>query len=128
MESNLKSVAWQAIEPDKQFYLFIPRDNILAEKYAAFLSIPEIFLPSGDPAPGIVTTHDEFAISYTKDEAVRKVERLLATKNESEARQLIPAKWRRLWSGRQDSNLRPSGPKPDALPDCATPRHFRYYI
>ena len=26
------------------------------------------------------------------------------------------------WSGRQDSNLRPSGPKPDALPDCATPR------
>ena len=27
-----------------------------------------------------------------------------------------------LWSGRQDSNLRPSGPKPDALPGCATPR------
>ena len=26
------------------------------------------------------------------------------------------------WSGRQDLNLRPSGPKPDALPDCATPR------
>ena len=26
------------------------------------------------------------------------------------------------WSGRQDSNLRPSGPKPDALPGCATPR------
>ncbi len=27
-----------------------------------------------------------------------------------------------LWSGRQDSNLRPSGPKPDALPSCATSR------
>ena len=26
------------------------------------------------------------------------------------------------WSGQQDSNLRPSGPKPDALPDCAMPR------
>ena len=26
------------------------------------------------------------------------------------------------WSGRRDSNSRPSGPKPDALPDCATPR------
>ena len=25
-------------------------------------------------------------------------------------------------SGRQDLNLRPSGPQPDALPDCATPR------
>ena len=29
-----------------------------------------------------------------------------------------------LWSGRQDLNLRPSGPKPDALPGCATPRLF----
>ncbi len=26
------------------------------------------------------------------------------------------------WSGREDSNLRPSAPKADALPDCATPR------
>src|SRR3989337_2803237 len=26
------------------------------------------------------------------------------------------------WSGREDSNLRPLGPKPSALPGCATPR------
>ena len=26
------------------------------------------------------------------------------------------------WSERQDSNLRPPGPKPGALPNCATPR------
>ncbi len=26
------------------------------------------------------------------------------------------------WSGRRDSNSRPTGPKPAALPDCATPR------
>ena len=30
--------------------------------------------------------------------------------------------WQIQWSGRKDSNLRPSGPKPDALPGCATPR------
>src|SRR5699024_9255429 len=30
------------------------------------------------------------------------------------------------WSGREDSNRRPSGPKPDALPDCATPRLILY--
>jgi cytochrome P450 len=29
------------------------------------------------------------------------------------------------WSGRQDSNLRPSAPKADALPGCATPRPVR---
>ena len=28
----------------------------------------------------------------------------------------------RYWSGREDSNLRPPGPEPGALPDCATPR------
>ncbi|CAN0573316.1 unnamed protein product, partial [Laminaria digitata] len=28
-------------------------------------------------------------------------------------------------SGRRDSNPRPSGPKPDALPGCATPRMNR---
>ena len=27
------------------------------------------------------------------------------------------------WSEQQDSNLRPSGPKPDALPDCAMLRY-----
>jgi hypothetical protein len=30
------------------------------------------------------------------------------------------------WSGRRDSNPRPSAPKADALPDCATPR--RVYL
>ena len=29
-----------------------------------------------------------------------------------------------LWSGRRDSNPRPSAPKADALPDCATPRRL----
>ena len=28
------------------------------------------------------------------------------------------------WSGRRDSNPRPSAPKADALPDCATPRYL----
>ncbi len=106
MESTLKSVAWQAVEPDKQFYLFVPRDNKLAEKYASFFSIPEIFAPSGDPAPGIVTTHDEFAISYTKEEAVKKVEQLLATKDEAEARRLFRLCSQSQWSyGRAKEQL-----------------------
>ncbi len=32
---------------------------------------------------------------------------------------------RRFESGRQDLNLRPPGPQPGALPDCATPRNVR---
>jgi hypothetical protein len=30
----------------------------------------------------------------------------------------------RSWSGRHDSNVRPTGPKPVALPGCATPRRL----
>jgi len=51
--------------------------------------VRDIFAPNGDPAPGIVTTHDEFAISWTPEEAVQKVERLLATQTEAEARGLF---------------------------------------
>src|ERR1019366_6272089 len=32
------------------------------------------------------------------------------------------------WSGRRDSNSRPSAPKADALPGCATPRLFSLYL
>ena len=32
------------------------------------------------------------------------------------------------WSGRRDSNTRPSGPKPDALPGCATPRQVLCFL
>lgn len=41
---------------------------------------------NGNPAPGIVTTHDEFAISWSIDEARSKVNRLLDTSSEEEAR------------------------------------------
>ncbi len=34
----------------------------------------------------------------------------------------VPACQRVAESGRRDSNPRPPGPKPGALPDCATPR------
>lgn len=34
-------------------------------------------------------------------------------------------KGHKIWSGRQDLNLRLYAPKAYALPDCATPRHFK---
>lgn len=40
----------------------------------------------------------------------------------SESRDSPPLSRQRDWSGRWDSNPRPPGPKPGALPGCATPR------
>jgi predicted helicase len=57
----------------------------LAE-YERGWSIATAMSCNGDPAPGIVTTHDEFAISWSREEAVEKVERFLATSTEDEAR------------------------------------------
>ena len=87
-KKNLRS-GWNKLTPQKPQYFFVPRDYELEKKYLSWPSIPEIFSPNGRPAPGMVTTHDEFAISLTPKEAIQKVEKLLTTKTEDEARQLF---------------------------------------
>lgn len=86
--NDVGSTDWAELTPRPPLHLFIPRDEALIEEYEAAWSVSAIFSPNGDPAPGIVTTHDQFAISWTPDEAAAKVERLLATQSEEEARGL----------------------------------------
>ena len=86
--NDVGSTEWAEIAPKPPLYLFVPRNEALIEEYAAAWSVPAIFSRNGDPAPGIVTTHDQFAISWTPEEAAAKVERLLATQSEVEARGL----------------------------------------
>ncbi|NIA14754.1 MAG: N-6 DNA methylase, partial [Nitrospiraceae bacterium] len=87
--ADIDSVDWTPLTPRNPFQLFVPQDTELLEEYENGWRIPDIFRPYGDPAPGIVTTHDQFAISWTQDEARHKVDALLATKSEEEARQLF---------------------------------------
>ncbi len=86
--NDIETTPWTQLSPKTPLYLFVPRDEARAEEYEAAWSIPDIFRPSGDPAPGIVTTHDQFAISWTREEAESKIGRLLETTSESEARTL----------------------------------------
>ncbi len=88
--NGVETTEWTELAPKPPLYLFIQRDEELLGEYEAGWSIPAIFSPNGDPAPGIVTTHDQFAISWTPEEAAAKVERLLATTSEDEAR----SQWR----------------------------------
>ena len=74
------------LSPRPPQYLFVPRDEALLDEYEAAWPLPVIFSPNGDPAPGIVTTHDQFAISWTPEEAASKIERLLNTASEEDAR------------------------------------------
>jgi predicted helicase len=88
-EHDLASTQWTILNPQPPFYLFTPQDSRYAAEYEAGWRVPDIFRPNGDPAPGIVTCHDQFAISWTEAEAYCKVERFLSTKTEDEARQLF---------------------------------------
>ncbi|HKV01698.1 MAG TPA: type ISP restriction/modification enzyme, partial [Ktedonobacteraceae bacterium] len=88
-EHELASTPWTLLNPQAPFYLFTPRDSQYLAEYEAGWSVPDIFRPNGDPAPGIVTCHDQFAISWTRQEAIDKVERFLSTGTEDEARLLL---------------------------------------
>ena len=84
--SSVESLDWGPITPVEPDWLFKPHNIELATAYRNLAAIPDIFSPMGDPAPGVVTTHDEFAISFTPQEAKSKVHDLLITASEADAR------------------------------------------
>lgn len=85
---SIRSIRWQEIQPIPPFFLFTPEKEDLRQEYDQFWPLPQAMNQNGDPAPGIVTTHDDFAISFTREEAIEKVERFLATASEDEARSI----------------------------------------
>lgn len=95
---SLRQEALTPLTPNEPFWLFKPQAQAGRSDYENGWGLPLIFSPNGDPAPGIVTTHDEFAISWTAKEAKGKVEALLATRNEAAARELFQLCTTNQWS------------------------------
>lgn len=121
--------SWCAFEPSPPRYLFLPTANDLDEEYAAGYLLPEIFNQNGDPAPGIVTTHDEFAISWSKQESISKVEQLLATTSETEAREVFQLCTQSQWNYlRAKKELRGSNWVEQATPILYRPFDIRWTI
>ena len=83
--NDVATTDWAALAPKPPLYLFVPRDEALWDEYRAGAKLTDIFPVH---SVGIVTSHDQFAISWTPEEAAAKVERLLATSSEAEARAL----------------------------------------
>ncbi|HYA98709.1 MAG TPA: type ISP restriction/modification enzyme, partial [Ktedonobacteraceae bacterium] len=86
---DLDNTQWTRLNPQAPFYLFTPQESQFLAEYSKGWSLADIFRPGGDSAPGVVTCHDQFAISWTKQEACAKIERFLSTESEAEARQLF---------------------------------------
>jgi predicted helicase len=62
---NIKNVKWDKLEPNKEFYLFIPQDQKLQESYQTFMKITDIFPIN---SVGIVTARDALTIGWTENE------------------------------------------------------------
>ena len=109
-EHDLSTTSWTILQPQAPLHLFTPQDVRFLAEYELGWKIPAIFRLNGDPAPGIVTTHDDFAISWTRAEAIHKVETLLATSTEDEARQLFRLctqnQWQYGWAKKELANGR----------------------
>jgi hypothetical protein len=86
---EIGDIGWVLVSPTEADWLFVPQDLELGKLYRTYASIPDIFSPIGDPAPGIVTTHDEFAVSFTAQEAKQKIRQFLGTTNENDARKIF---------------------------------------
>ena len=67
---DIKNVKWNKLEPNKEFYLFIPQDQNLSLAYTRFIKLNDIFLLSNT---GIVTKRDRFVIGYNKEEIKRRL-------------------------------------------------------
>ena len=89
---------WVNLSPIEPLYLLAPHDNRLSKEYDAGKPIQEIMCLNGDPAPGVVTTHDSFAISWTEEEMKAKVRSLLASQNEEDARKMFKLCSTNQWS------------------------------
>jgi predicted helicase len=97
-EHSIESTKWHEIKVTSPQYLFAYQDAVVKAEYDAIWSLREILNQNGDPAPGIVTTHDDFAISWSKEVAISKVEKLLKTKSETEARELFDLCTQNQWN------------------------------
>jgi predicted helicase len=84
-ESKIEgSLRCAILEPECFFHKV---DSSLKSEWNVFCKTSTLFGENGDPAPGIVTTHDEFAISFSREEQIEKVRWLLNTDSEKEARE-----------------------------------------
>ncbi len=127
--ADIRSTAWTQLAPRDPYQLFVPQNTEVLEEYEKGWHIPDIFRPYGNPAPGIVTTHDQFAISWSQDEARQKVDALLASKSEKEARRLFRLCSQKQWDyTRAKAELSDGAWRSETVPILYRPFDLRWTI
>ena len=70
LKNDIETTKWNKLSPKSEFYLFIPRDEVLLESYNKYPKITEIFPVNG---VGIVTARDSFVIDRDKESLKRRI-------------------------------------------------------
>ena len=69
-QNDIKTTKWKSINPNPEFYLFMPRDEDLLKQYEAYPKLTDIFPVN---SVGIVTSRDSFVIDRDKEALKRRV-------------------------------------------------------
>ena len=77
---------WRPLIPRPSLLMLRPEDSKRKAEYEMFIPLPAVMGMNGDPAPGIVTTHDNFAISWSAEDMAARITEFLETGSEAEAR------------------------------------------
>jgi len=85
-KNTLNLAQFDNITPQESPWLFIPVDRELLAKYNSYMPLDLLMGSNGRPAPGMVTTHDQFAISWSEKDMENKIEKLVGSENEEAAR------------------------------------------
>lgn len=103
-QQTLKGAKLGEVTPDKAPWPFVPRDGELLARYEKGFSLADLFSPNGRPAPGGVSTHDQFAISWGAAEAIAKIKQIISTENEHAARVIFKLCSQDQWSYEKSKN------------------------
>ena len=82
--NDITSTNWTQLQPRAPLYLFVPRDEELADEYEKGWPVPNIFPVN---STGIVTARDEMAIQWTADD-IQKVALDFTDRSEGDVREI----------------------------------------
>lgn len=88
-DSSLASKVFEKVKPRKPQYSFSTIDYDKLDRYEKGPKITDFFGENGTPAPGIVTTHDAFAIGDSKKDIESNVKKLISASSHEEASQFF---------------------------------------
>jgi type I restriction-modification system DNA methylase subunit len=103
LENALNTTKWQKLSPKSEFYLYIPREEILLEGYEKYPKITELFPLNG---VGMTTARDGFVIDTDKNTLLNRIRLFKNSKySDDELHSFFQINKKKGWSIRKAWNI-----------------------